>query len=114
MAAAHRNTRVKIDHALLAQLGPLVEFLKAQGVQVVFVQTPFHPAYFGAIKGSPYFDDVMEVERETRRVAAEHGVLVAGGFDASEQGCDASQYRDFNHASVNCLSGLLRQIPTSR
>lgn len=114
MAAAHRNTRVKIDHALLAQLGPLVEFLKAQGVQVVFVQTPFHPAYFGAVKGSPYFDDVMEVERETRRVAAEHGVLVAGGFDASEQGCDASQYRDFNHASVDCLSGLLRQIPTSR
>jgi hypothetical protein len=110
-AAAHRSTRVRIDQPLLAQLGPLLKFLKAQGVNVVLVQTPFHPAYFNAIKGSAYFDDVMEVENQTRRVAQEQGVQVAGGFDAVQQGCDASQYRDFNHASVDCLARLLRQVP---
>lgn len=110
-AAVHRQTRVNIDKGLLAQLGPLLKFLKEQGTQVVLIQTPFHPAYFEAIKGSAYFSDVMAVERETKRVAADLGVTVAGGFDATAQGCDASQYRDFNHASVDCLGKLIRQVP---
>jgi hypothetical protein len=109
MGTKHRDTRLKIDGAMLDQLEKLLTFLKQQNVQVVIIQTPFHPAYYKTIQGSPYFDDVMKVESETKRVAARVGVQVAGGFDAIAEGCDASQYRDFNHSSVGCLGNLVKK-----
>jgi hypothetical protein len=111
MAAKHRTTRLKIDETMLVQLEALLKFLKQQGVQVAIVQTPFHPAYYNAIKGTPYYDDVMKIESETKRIAERVGVVVAGGFDAVAQGCGANEYRDFNHSSVNCLGGLVKQVP---
>lgn len=110
-AALNRNRRLRIDRSLLGQLGTLVKFLNKQGVQVVLVQTPVHPAYFKAIQGTPYYDDVLQIENDTRRIAAEAGALVGGGFDSAAFGCTAADYRDFNHASDRCLSRVLRAIP---
>jgi hypothetical protein len=109
MGTRHRATRLKIDGAMLDQLEKLLTFLKQQGVQVVIIQTPFHPAYYETIQGSAYFDDVMKVESETKRVANRVGVQVAGGFNAAAEGCNASQYRDFNHSSVDCLGHLVNK-----
>lgn len=109
MGTKHRDTRLKIDGAMLDQLEKLLTFLKQQGVQVVIIQTPFHPSYYATIKGSPYFDDVMKVESETKRIASRVGVQVAGGFDATAENCNASQYRDFNHSSVDCLGQLVNK-----
>lgn len=110
-AAQHRTNRIHIKRELLGQLGTLIGFLKKQGVQVVLVQTPFHPAYFKAIQGSPYYDDIRQVEADTRQVAADSGALVGGGFDSVALGCTADDYRDFNHASDRCLTQVLKSIP---
>jgi hypothetical protein len=109
-AAKDRDSEITIDGDMLTHLEILLKYLRKSGVNVVMVQTPFHPAYFDGIKGSKYYDRVMEVERETQRIAGLAGVQVAGGFDAKSQGCEASQYRDFNHASVNCLKLLVDQV----
>jgi len=69
-AAEHRARRIQIDRSLVGQLGTLVGFLKRQGVQVVLVQTPFHPAYYRAIRGTPYHADLLRIEADTRRIAA--------------------------------------------
>ncbi|WP_374562568.1 hypothetical protein [Ideonella sp.] len=110
-AAQHRTARIHIKRELVGQLGTLIGFLKKQGVQVVLVQTPFHPAYFKAIQGTPYYDDIRQVEADTRSVAAASGALVGGGFDSLALGCTAADYRDFNHASDHCLTQVLRSIP---
>jgi hypothetical protein len=110
-AADDRARRIHIDRPLLGQLASLLRFLKSQGVQVVLVQTPFHPAYFRAIQGSPYLSDVQAIERDTRQVAEENGALTAGGLDSAALGCAATDYRDFNHASDRCLAKVLRGIP---
>lgn len=110
-AAEHRAARIRIDRSLLGQLGTLVRFLKSQGVQVVLVQTPVHPAYLKAIQGSPYYEDVKQIEQDTRRVAESSGALVGGGLDSVALGCTAADYRDFNHASDRCLTQVLSRIP---
>ena len=110
-AADDRGRRIHIDRPLLGQLARLLQFLKSQGVQVILVQTPFHPAYFRAIQGSPYAADVQAIEQDTRRVAADNGALVGGGLDSAALGCEASDYRDFNHAGDRCLVKVLHGIP---
>src|SRR5439155_12213814 len=110
-AAIDRDTSPKVNEALLDHLEKLIVFLQNNGVRVVFLQTPFHPAYFQAVKGSPYMAAMTRIEEETKRIAGKHGVFVGGGFDASTQGCDVGEFRDFNHSSVNCLKNLAAQIP---
>lgn len=111
-AAQHRQRRIRIDRPLVAQLGTLIGFLKQQGVQVVLVQTPFHPSYYRAIQGSPYHDDLLQIEADTRRIAAQAGARVIGGLDALAQGCRSTDFRDFNHASAACLRQVL--VPVSQ
>jgi hypothetical protein len=101
-----RNTRLKIKHILL----DLLTFLKNNHVRVVLAQTSFHPAFFGAIKGYPFYEDLIQVEKETNRTAQKTGTLVVGSFDAVKEGCDASDYRDFNHPRIECLRRIVAQI----
>ena len=110
-AAIDRNKRLKINPALLEQLRVLLIFLKEQGVQVALVQTPFHPAYYDAIKGSSYFEDLTRIEKEIHRIAEETGAVIGGSFDARQAGCDRNEYRDFNHSRVECLSRLIANLP---
>jgi hypothetical protein len=110
MAALHRTTRLKVDPTLVAQLGQLTAFLKGQGVRVVFAQTPFHPAYFEAIQGSSYYEDLRRIEAELERVATVSGAEVVGSFDAVREGCSGVDYRDFNHARLQCLRRILAPV----
>jgi hypothetical protein len=110
-ATVDRTKRLKIDPVLLSQLRTLLIFLKEQGVQTALIQTPFHPAYYSAIKGSGYFDDLMQIETDIHRIAEETGAVVRGSFDATREGCDRNDYRDFNHSRVECLSRLIAQLP---
>lgn len=112
-AAEHRQRRIQINRSLLGQLGSLVGFLRQQGVNVVLVQTPFHPAYYRAIQGSAYYDDLKQIEADTRRIAAESGARVIGGLDSLALGCQATDYRDFNHASASCLRQVLAPAGTA-
>jgi hypothetical protein len=109
-AAAQRAKRLKINQELLGQFEKLLLFLKNREVRVVLAQTPFHPAFLNGIKGSAYHEDLMRIEREINSIAARTGTTVVGSFDAVKEGCDRSDYRDFNHSSVRCLRRLVAQI----
>jgi hypothetical protein len=111
-AAKERNHELKINAPLLDHLDKLVTFLQDKGVRVVFLQTPFHPAFYQAIKGSTYYNSMMKIEDATREVAKKHNAFFGGGFDALALGCQASDYRDFNHSSINCLKKILATVPS--
>ena len=111
LAKVHGAKRLRIDPNGVQQLGALLAYLKKSGVRVVLAQTPFHPIYYAAIAETAYFQDLMAVEHEINRVAAEAGALVVGSFDARKVGCTAADYRDFNHSRVECLSAIVAQIP---
>jgi hypothetical protein len=104
------RTRLTIDQELVAQLPALLDFLRARGVKVVFAQTPFHPAYYQQIKGTPYHHDLARIEDELKTIALRAGLQVIGGFDAVEVGCKPSQFRDFNHGDSDCLKKILAQV----
>ena len=108
------RTRLTVDPQLVAQLGPLLDFLQRQGVQVVFAQTPFHPAYYEQLRGSEYLRDLDRIEGELVNVARARGLQVIGSFDARAVGCEPRQFRDFNHGDSACLAGILRQIDFAR
>ena len=104
------RTRLTIDQNLVAQLPPLLDFLKERGVRVVFAQTPFHPAYYDQIEGTAYHHDLTQIESELRSIARQAGLQVIGSFDAATVGCKPSQFRDFNHGDSNCLQRILAQV----
>jgi hypothetical protein len=109
-AEADRKKRAKIDPTLMKQLRDLLIFVKKQGIRIALIQTPFHPVYYSTLKGSAYFDDLMDIEKQITAIAQETGAEVHGSFDAVKEGCDRNDYRDFNHTRVECLSKLLAQL----
>lgn len=109
--AVDRDRSPQINQSLLDHLEKLLVFLQNKGVTVAFLQTPFHPAFFNAIKGSPYYDSIMRIESEINRIAKKRDVFVGGGFDPVKQGCEAADFRDFNHSRMQCLKRIIVQVP---
>ena len=76
-AAADRSRRLQMDPSMVAGLRGLIAFLKEHGVNVILAQTPYHPGYFAALQGSPYLQDLQQLDQLGRSIAKEMAVPVA-------------------------------------
>lgn len=117
-AAADRSRRLQMDPSMVAGLRGLIAFLKEHGVNVILAQTPYHPGYFAALQGSPYLQDLQQLDQLGRSIAKEMAVPVAGSLDAHVVGCVPEEFRDHLHSRESCLrkvfeQGILQNLPKS-
>lgn len=117
-AAADRSKRLQMDPAMVDGLRRLIAFLKEHGVNVILAQTPYHPGYFAALQGSPYLQDLQQLDQLGRSIAKEMAVPVAGSLDAQVVGCVPEEFRDHLHSRESCLRkvfelGILENLPKS-
>jgi hypothetical protein len=105
------NTSPQVDPALVTALGKTIDYLRARGVQVYLVQTPYHPAYYRAIQGRPFGAAAKGLEAVAEQLGREHGAIVAGTFDPARFGCVAAEYIDHIHPVPSCLGKVVAQIP---
>jgi hypothetical protein len=100
----------QIDERGVAAVEKLIEFLTARGVQVVFAQTPFHPAFYEGIKNRPFARTLARLEAIAQGWTSK-GVIVVGSFDPQRVNCGVDQFIDWHHTSSACLAAILRRVP---
>jgi hypothetical protein len=99
-----------IDHQRIEGFGKLLAFLAQQGTHVTIAITPFHPAYYHRITGSPYGKSLAAMEEHVGAVAAANGASLVGSLDPDKVGCKESNFRDFIHPDAVCLKSVFDRI----
>jgi hypothetical protein len=100
-----------VDPKRLEALGVLLAFLKDQGTNVTIAITPFHPAYWKGVQGSPYGNSLASMEQSVKAIGAAKGTAVVGSLDPGRVGCVAGNMRDFIHPDETCLKKVFKDIP---
>jgi hypothetical protein len=99
-----------IDPQRIEGLGKLLAFLAQQGTYVTIAITPFHPAYYHRMAGSPYSKSLAAMEDHVRAVAVANGASVVGSLDPDKVDCKESNFRDFIHPDAVCLKNVFAQL----
>ena len=99
-----------IDHQRIEGFGKLLAFLAQQGTHVTIAITPFHPAYYRRMAGSPYGKSLAAMEDHVGAVAVANGASLVGSLDPDKIGCKESNFRDFIHPDAVCLKTVFDQI----
>jgi hypothetical protein len=112
LRAAKMSERAEwpIDHQRIEGFGKLLAFLAQQGTHVTIAITPFHPAYYHRMAGSPYSKSLAAMEDHVRTVAAANGASVVGSLDPDKAGCKDANFRDFIHPDAVCLKNVFDPI----
>ena len=85
----------------------LVNHLKQQKFEVIFVLTPYHPAVW-SITEQLSVSAMRMVESKVHKIARLTGVQVIGSYNPSKIGCTADEFFDVAHGKVTCLTKLER------
>lgn len=110
-AKANKEVRPAIDPAAVTALEKLLAHLQSKEVRVVFAQTPFHPAFYDAMRGRPFGEALGQVEQLAERWESTYGTTTVGSFDPGRVGCDAGEFIDWHHAKPACLGRILTSVP---
>ena len=85
----------------------LVNHLKQQKFEVIFVLTPYHPAVW-SITEQLGVSAMRMVESKVHKIARSTGVQVIGSYNPSKIGCTVDEFFDVAHVKVTCLTKLER------
>lgn len=83
----------------------LIQWSKAQGVQPVFLMTPYHQNVW-TLGTSPNVTAMVATETIVRQIGNEMLVPVVGSFRPEKAGCSADEFYDFMHPMASCLARL--------
>ncbi|MDO5601171.1 MAG: SGNH/GDSL hydrolase family protein [Oscillospiraceae bacterium] len=93
-----------LDEELTAQLEAFIRHIKAQGVQITFVLTPYHPTtYEIALRDWERFPAFFEMEDYYRALAKKEGITLYGSFDPDVSGCKSADFYDGLHIKRESL-----------
>jgi hypothetical protein len=104
------NRPPMIEERGVEAFGKLLDFLKSRGVEVTLVHPPFNPIFYDRVQGTPYFEGLTKIEELARRIAAEHGLKIVGGFNPHKVGCTADMYIDAEHSNPQCLQKIFNEF----
>lgn len=89
------------------ELEAFLSFLLRQGVQVVFVLPPFHPAVTDAWRATGLYTSLTVAETYFRSLADRFNLTVLGSYDAGASGCSDAEFVDGLHPTHVCLARIL-------
>lgn len=110
-AAKDVGKRISINQQSLKDLEVFLEYMEEKNVRIIFAQTPFHEEYYDRIKGSKYFNDLQKVEEEMNQISSKRGISVVGGYDPRAIPCAPEEFRDYHHATFDCIKRIFDKIP---
>jgi hypothetical protein len=106
------NTQPAIDPSLVNLMGKLIDWLKAKGVRVMVIQTPYHPVYWQKIQAYPFAKTLHGLEAVAVDLAAKHGSIAGGHYDPKDYPhCVPENFVDHIHPRPPCLADMFRQLP---
>lgn len=83
----------------------LINHLKRNGRNVIFVLTPYHPAVW-KISEQSVVSAMIAMESKVNEIAKSNSILVVGSYHPDKIGCTANEFMDSMHAKRSCLNKL--------
>jgi hypothetical protein len=110
--AALGPTAPAIDPTLVAMMGRLIDWLQARGTRVIVAQTPYSPAFYAGIQGTPFIESLNGLEAVARQMQDQHGAIAAGGYDPARLGCPATaaHFLDYIHPRPPCMARVMKEL----
>ncbi|WP_438479540.1 hypothetical protein [Oleiharenicola lentus] len=97
-----------INEALWAYFEQWILQCQSQG-PVYLVLSPYHPAIYSDIVGSPK-NQLAQVEKRTRAFAEQHGIQLIGSYSPHVAQMTAENFSDGDHLNTNGLERLLKPL----
>lgn len=90
----------EIDEESVALLSGLIDYLQAQGVEVMLYLPPYSPMMYNYIESEEQFHIAFEVEDKIRQMAADRGVALYGSYDPAGCGLKMTDLYDIYHVKT--------------
>lgn len=90
----------EMDEESVALLSGLIDYLQAQGVEVMLYLPPYSPMMYNYIESEEQFHIAFEVEDKIRQMAANRGVALYGSYDPAGCGLKMTDLYDIYHVKT--------------
>ena len=90
----------EIDEESVALFSGLIDYLQAQGVEVMLYLPPYSPMMYNYIESEEQFHIAFEVEDKIRQMAADRGVALYGSYDPAGCGLKMTDLYDIYHVKT--------------
>ncbi|MBD5484757.1 MAG: hypothetical protein HDR18_04425 [Lachnospiraceae bacterium] len=90
----------EMDEESVALFSGLIDYLQAQGVEVMLYLPPYSPMMYNYIESEEQFHIAFEVEDKIRQMAADRGVVLYGSYDPAGCGLKMTDLYDIYHVKT--------------
>ncbi|MBD5523039.1 MAG: hypothetical protein HDR04_01190 [Lachnospiraceae bacterium] len=90
----------EMDEESVALLNGLIDYLQAQGVEVMLYLPPYSPMMYNYIESEEQFHVTFQVEERIRQMAADRGVALYGSYDPAGCGLEMTDLYDIYHVKT--------------
>ncbi len=90
----------EMDEESVALLSGLIDYLQAQGVEVMLYLPPYSPMMYNYIESEEQFHIAFEVEDKIRQMAADRGAALYGSYDPAGCGLKMTDLYDIYHVKT--------------
>jgi hypothetical protein len=106
------TTRPGIDQAAVAMMGKLIDWLRAQGVKVMLIQSPYRSDYWQRIQSYPFVKTLYSLANVARQMQAQHGAIAYNLYDSAPYPhCGLDNFVDHIHPTWQCLQDVFHALP---
>ena len=96
------------DSESIENLESLVSYLKANGVTVTLILSPYHPQVYQIMANQkPIF---LEIENWYQEFAQRNGIHIIGSYDGNIVGCSENEFYDGMHPKNSCMQKLFIEV----
>lgn len=89
-----------MDEESVALFEGLIDYLQAQGVEVMLYLPPYSPMMYNYIESEEQFHIAFAVEDKIRQIAADRGVALYGSYDPAGCGLEMTDLYDIYHVKT--------------
>jgi hypothetical protein len=100
----------QLDPAAIDRFERLTRYLRAAGVQVIFLLPPYHPLHYAYVVAHDTAGTLARTDATYRDIAQRADVRVAGAYDPAKAGCSENEFWDGLHARKGCLDRLVEPV----
>jgi hypothetical protein len=106
------TTQPGIDQGEVAMMGKLIDWLRAQGVTVMLIQSPYRPDYWQRIQSYPYVKTLYNLANVASQMQAQHGAIAYTLYNpAPYPHCVLDNFVDHIHPTWQCLQDVFHALP---
>lgn len=103
-------TSTKLGAQEVIEFEAFVQYLHNQGIQVLFVLTPYHPLAYSGLRISPKSGFIDAVESYFSAYSKSHGILLVGSYNPEISSCSENDFYDENHLRGSGLTKLFSKV----